>query len=111
MEIDYDKITTSPYLEAVIKETLRLHTGIAKIFRKALVDCEFNGIKIPKETFVSIPTYALHHYEKYWPDPNKFKPERFLYKEPEPFTYLPFGDGPRQCMFEVRALFGLFMIH
>ena len=102
LNIDYEKITSSPYLEAFIKEVLRMHLPIAKIFRKALVDSELNyngkSIEIPKETLIAIPIYALHRYEKYFPEPNKFKPERFLNNEPLPFTYLPFGDGPRNCV-------------
>lgn len=64
--VDYEKIKTSPYLEAFIKEVLRKHLIISKIFRKALVDCELGGLKLKKDTFISIPIYALHHYEKYW---------------------------------------------
>lgn len=98
LEVDYDKINSSVYLEAFIKEVLRKHLVIAKLFRKALVDCELGGIKIKKDTFVTIPIYALHRHEKYWPKPEQFRPDRFLNKEPEPFTYLPFGEGSRQCI-------------
>lgn len=96
--IDYDKITSSPYLEAFIKEVLRKHPVITKLLRYALDDYELEGIKIRKDTFVSVPIYALHHHEKYWPNPTKFDPDRFLDNEPLPFTYLPFGNGPRMCV-------------
>lgn len=71
LNIDYDKINSSPYLEAVIKETLRKYLGISKIFRKTLTDCELGGYKLKKNTFISIPVHAVHHYDKYYPNPYK----------------------------------------
>lgn len=48
LEIDYDKISSAPYLEAVIKETMRRHLVISRLFRKAMNDCEIGGIKLKK---------------------------------------------------------------
>ena len=50
---------------------------------------------------VIIPIYTLHHDEKYWKDPEEFNPDRFLPGNKEsidPFTYMPFGQGPRNCI-------------
>ena len=59
-----------------------------------------NGIVIPKDTVVYIPIHNLHHNADYWPDPEKFDPERFG-RNPEvpydPFAFVPFGEGPRMC--------------
>ena len=50
---------------------------------------------------MNILVYAIHHNEEYYPSPDKFKPERFLPENRDqikPFTYLPFGSGPRNCV-------------
>ena len=48
--------------------------------------------------------YVLHRWEKYWEDPDKFEPERFLRSTPKPCTYIPFFFGPRQCIGKNFAL-------
>lgn len=60
-----------------------------------------SSLVLKKETKVLIPTFALHHDPKYFPDPEKFDPERFSSENKAqiiPGTYLPFGDGPRICI-------------
>ena len=50
---------------------------------------------------MNILVYVIHHNEEYYPSPEKFKPERFLPENRDqikPFTYLPFGSGPRNCV-------------
>ncbi len=50
---------------------------------------------------VFVNAYAIHHDAEYWPDPEAFKPERFLLENKEfikPFSFLPFGEGPRSCI-------------
>ena len=50
---------------------------------------------------VLIPVYSLHREEEFWPEPDTFKPERFLPENKDsinPFAYLPFGNGPRNCI-------------
>lgn len=60
-----------------------------------------DGITLPKGTEVSIAIYATHHDEKYFPNPNTFDPDRFLPENADkiqPYTYLPFTKGPRDCI-------------
>ncbi|KNE87960.1 hypothetical protein PSTG_18646, partial [Puccinia striiformis f. sp. tritici PST-78] len=57
--------------------------------------------ELPNGTPVFIPVYAIHHDEQYWPDPEKFDPERFSIenrKNHHPMAYIPFGAGPRNCI-------------
>ena len=64
---------------------------------------EVTGMTIKKGTLIRIPTYTIHHCEEYWPEPELFKPERFLKENSGdiiPYTYLPFGAGPRVCIGE-----------
>lgn len=68
--------------------------------RKCTKDYEIPGTKlrIEKGTLVEIPVFSLHHDSEYFPDPEKFDPERFSpenVKSQVPFTFLPFGEGPR----------------
>ncbi|KAK8766865.1 hypothetical protein V5799_006356 [Amblyomma americanum] len=59
------------------------------------------GIKVKKGEMVVVPIYSLHHDPQYFPDPYKFDPERFNEENLatiQPYTYLPFGAGPRNCI-------------
>lgn len=61
---------------------------------------------IKENTAIIIPVVALHRDAKYFPDPMKFNPDRFFSQENNiiPFTYLPFGDGPRNCIGKIYQL-------
>ncbi|XP_065055855.1 cytochrome P450 3A19-like [Rhopilema esculentum] len=97
----YDEIKEMVYLEAFVSETLRLYPPGFFVTRTVEKSCIINGVHFKKDMAVLIPTYALHRDEKYWPEPNAFKPERFLPENKESinqFAYLPFGNGPRTCI-------------
>ncbi|KAL7264904.1 hypothetical protein ACSBR1_002791 [Camellia fascicularis] len=91
-----------PYLQAVVKETLRLHPPIPFLVpRKAIQDTNFMGYHIPKNTKVLINTWAIGRDPECWDDPMEFKPERFLdsktdYKG-QHYELIPFGAGRRMC--------------
>lgn len=55
-------------------------------------------LRVEKGTPVIIPVMAIHYDPKYFPDPEKFIPERFSERLQEKFSYLPFGEGPRMCL-------------
>lgn len=85
----------------VLEETLRMYPVVWLIDREPVEDDEFSGIKINKGEDIGAFIYGLHHNAKYWKDPEKFDPERFSAenkKEHVPFSYLPFGGGPRICI-------------
>jgi len=102
-KIDHGILSKLIYTKAVIDETLRLYNPVLRMERRAGRDfhLEGTGITIPKGMIVGIPVWALHHAKEYYPEPDAFKPERFLAEnrhEITPGTYLPFGDGPRNCI-------------
>lgn len=69
--------------------------------RECTKDCIIKGLKIPKGTIIVIPAYTLHRDPEFYPDPDKFDPERFSAKGKEsrdPFSFLGFGYGPRNCI-------------
>lgn len=98
-ESDIDNL---PYLQAVIKETLRLHAPIPFLVpRKALQDTEFMGYHIPKNTQLFVNAWAIGRDPECWDEPSSFKPERFIgsnvdYKG-QHFELIPFGAGRRMC--------------
>ncbi|KAL3841597.1 hypothetical protein ACJMK2_019714 [Sinanodonta woodiana] len=103
----YDNVFKLQYLDMVVSETLRIYPPATRFNREALVDTEICGVKIPKGLDVTIPTYSLHMDPEFWPDPHKFDPERFSPENKDrinPFTFLPFGAGPRNCIGQRLAL-------
>lgn len=97
----YDVIMEMEYLDMVVSETLRLYPIASKIFRMCKKDVEINGVFIPKGTVVTVPMFVLQRDSKFWPEPDKFCPERFSKKNKEsidPYIYMPFGSGPRNCI-------------
>ncbi|UYV82542.1 CYP3A4 [Cordylochernes scorpioides] len=107
--LDYDTVKTLPYLEAVISETLRLLPPGTRMERQAARNYKLKDTEteIPKDMIVQFPVYAMHRDPEFFPDPEKFDPERFLPENKDnirPFTYLPFGAGPRNCIAERFAL-------
>ncbi|XP_077889890.1 cytochrome P450 3A9-like [Ictidomys tridecemlineatus] len=108
--VTYDVLFEIKYLDMVVYETLRLYPIIERIVRVCKKDVELNGVRIPKGTIVAIPTYSLHQNSTYWPEPEKFYPERFSKKNKEninPYIYKPFGNGSRNCIGMRFALIGM----
>uniref|UniRef100_A0A672U8R0 Cytochrome P450 3A n=1 Tax=Strigops habroptila TaxID=2489341 RepID=A0A672U8R0_STRHB len=99
--LTYEAVMQLEYLDMAVSETLRLFPIGGRIERTCKKDVEINGVTIPKGTIVMIPPYTLHHNPEYWPNPEEFRPERFSKENKEnidPYTYLPFGAGPRNCI-------------
>ena len=84
-------------------ETLRKYPPVPRLERRALVDYKIpdTDLVIPKDTVVCIPTYAIHHDEEHFPNPERFDPDRFsneVKAARHPYAFQPFGHGPRNCI-------------
>jgi len=101
LDITVRMIEKMTYLDAFMKEVLRLFPPAGMIIRNTVEETTFNGAKIPARTRLMIPIHLLHRHPLYWKDPESFKPERWL-KDEHPashrYAYLPFSDGPRNCI-------------
>ncbi len=89
------------YLHRVLQETLRLYPSAYLFARQAVNDEGIDGYHIPAGNLIFICPYVTHHDPAYWPDPERFDPDRFL---PEQVAarprevYYPFGEGPHLCI-------------
>jgi cytochrome P450 len=88
------------YTRATVHESLRLYPPAYGIFRVARQADEAGGVAVPKGAVVMIAPWLLHRHRRFWSDPDRFDPTRFLPGAPPPerFVYLPFGVGPRVCI-------------
>ncbi|GFS49398.1 cytochrome P450 3A21 [Nephila pilipes] len=102
-ELTYEVIQSLKYLDNVISETLRLFPPAIRLERVADADYKLGhkGVVIPRGMAINIPVYCMHRDPKYFPRPETFDPDRFTAEERakrDPYTYLPFGAGPRNCI-------------
>ncbi|MFF0613814.1 cytochrome P450 [Nocardia tengchongensis] len=86
------------YLEAVLKEAMRLHTVIAGTGRKLTRDLTIGGYDLPAGTVIATSIILAHQRPEAFPDAYTFRPDRFLDGSVEPNTWLPFGGGMRRCI-------------
>ncbi len=102
-----DEIAQLKLTQQVLDESMRLYPPVWVITRKAIADDHFNGIDIPAGTDILIPPYLVHRNPAYWPDPEKFDPQRFSpenKKSQHIGAYLPFAIGPRRCIGDSMAI-------
>ncbi|XP_061770162.1 cytochrome P450 3A40-like isoform X3 [Nerophis ophidion] len=99
--VQYQELMQMDYLDSVINESLRLYPILPRLDRVAKATMEINGQVIHKGMVVMVPVWCLHRDPEYWPQPEEFKPERFSRENKasiDPYTYMPFGMGPRNCI-------------
>ncbi|XP_056416251.1 cytochrome P450 3A4-like isoform X2 [Hyla sarda] len=97
----YEVLMQMEYLDAVLNENLRLYPAAGRIERVCKTTTEINGVTIPKGVVAVIPVFVLHRNPEIWTDPEEFRPERFSKENKDtidPYTFLPFGAGPRNCI-------------
>ncbi len=96
---EIDRGESTDYLDAVIKETLRVRPVVPEVFRAPTEPTELGGYRFAPGAQLAV-SILLVQYDAglYPPDPQAFRPERFLDGAPEPYTWVPFGGGVRRCL-------------
>jgi cytochrome P450 len=92
------RCTDDAYLDATVKEVLRVRPVLSITSRKTLQPWPIGDYTLPTGVYVSPCLYLAHRRPELWPDPTTFRPERFLEGQPEPYSWVPFGGGTRRCL-------------
>ncbi|KAI3340503.1 cytochrome P450 [Ustulina deusta] len=101
---DYESVRNLPYLEAVIHETMRIHStsgiGLPRQIPEGSPGIHLHGYYFPAGTVLSVPTYTIHHSKEIWgKDADEFRPERWENATPrQRNAFIPFSHGPRSCV-------------
>ena len=95
-----DEVTAGrdDYLEAVVKETLRLRPVLPIVARKLTEPFRLEGYRYPAGTVLMPCVFLVHRNPKVYDDPEEFAPERFLANPPSTYAWIPFGGGVRRCL-------------
>ncbi|XP_063368415.1 cytochrome P450 6B2-like [Cydia amplana] len=101
-KVTYECLTELPYLEACVNEAMRLYPVLGVLAREVVEPYTLpSGLVLEKGMRIHLPVYHLHHNADLFPDPEKYRPERFMGEEKKnivPYSYMPFGEGPRICI-------------
>jgi cytochrome P450 len=93
-----------PWLDAIVKEALRLTPVLPVVGRRLETDMRLGGVDLPAGVRASPNAYLVHRDPDLWPHPTRFDPARFLDARPSPYVYFPFGGGARRCVGMAFAL-------
>ena len=93
-----EELARLPYLNAVVDETLRRFPVVDAVFRVLRKPWSFGGYELPPGITIGAALVLVHRREDIYPEPEAFRPERFLDGKPRPHEYLPFGGGHRRCI-------------
>ncbi len=97
----FSDLPALPYAERVVKESMRLYPPAWGVARTVINEFELGGYRIPAGANVVMSTWIMHRDPRYFPEPEKFDPDRWLPERAQKlpkFAYFPFGGGPRQCI-------------
>lgn len=98
----YAQLAELTSLDLVMKESLRLVAPVPSLARKTVKDTEVLGHFLPEGTMITVSTHFTHHMKEYWPDPERFDPQRFSAERAEDkvhrFAWEPFGGGVHKCL-------------
>ena len=104
------ELATAPYLKAVIQETLRINPIVTETLRKLKSPLKFGDYYLPAGMALAPATVLAHYNPVVFPDPDFFRPERFLERSFTPFEYMPFGGGHRRCIGAAFASYEMAMV-
>jgi cytochrome P450 family 110 len=108
---DHGALSRLPYLNAVCCETLRIYpVGMLTFPRVTTSRVELGGYSLEPGTIVIGSIYLTHRRKEIYPDPDRFRPERFLERRFSPYEYLPFGGGARRCIGMTFAQFEMKLV-
>jgi cytochrome P450 len=93
------------YLDAVIKESMRIRPVVPGVSRKLTRPWTLQGYELPAGTRVSPNIWLTHHNPDIYPEPERFRPERFIESQADTYSWIPFGGGIRRCLGASFALF------
>lgn len=93
-----EAIAKLPLLDAVASETLRLHPPVPVVLRRLARPFELGGFALESGTTVGVGVYNAHTREASFPEPLRFRPQRFLERSYSAFEFIPFGGGARRCL-------------
>jgi cytochrome P450 family 110 len=117
-DFDPNAIAQLPYLNAVCQETLRLYPiAIIASPRVPRASVEISGHHFEAGTRLFPCIYLAHHREATFPEPKRFRPERFIERSYSPFEFLPFGGGNRRCigiafaLYEMKLILATMLLH
>ncbi|WP_058188317.1 cytochrome P450 [Terracidiphilus gabretensis] len=111
--LSHAHVSRFEFTTQIIQESLRLYPPFWMVDRVAVEDDSVGEIGIPKGSTVIVYVYGAHHAPRYWENPESFDPQRFTKANEKlraPFTYLPFGGGPRVCIGNQYAMLQILMI-
>ena len=89
------------YLECCIKESMRMYPSVPGVMRTIPEDTKVGKFILPAGSSASLCFYGMHRNPRVYPQPNAYKPERFLPEQSagrHPYAFLPFSAGPRNCI-------------
>jgi len=97
-QLDASHVGKLKFVEAVINETMRLDPVIPNFGRTLTRPLTIAGRQLPAGVTIAPCIYLVHRRPELWPNPNQFNPDRFVESRQSPYTFLPFGGGPRRCL-------------
>ena len=104
------QLSAAPYLKATIQETLRINPIVTETLRKLKSPLALGEFLLPTGMAVAPATVIAHYNPNTYPDPDSFRPERFVERSYTPFEYMPFGGGHRRCIGAAFATYEMAMV-
>jgi cytochrome P450 len=104
------RIAKLPLLDATVKESLRLQPVIPMVGRVLQEPMRIGGVDLPAGALVAPSIYLVHRRPSLYPEPERFRPERFLDFKPAAWEWLPFGGGIRRCVGAAFAMYEMKMV-